>query len=539
MADSTAPLAGVRDHRELDARTRGHHHPPRRPRRRGHQGRVAAGRLHPRDDLADRRGRVADAPPHQPGQAVDRARPAHARGRRDLPRPRAGRRRRDRGHAPRRPRAPRPRLRAAPRGQPAHRLLHDLGLRHDRPLQGHAEPRHRLRRVGRPGEARGRPRTASPPSPSTRRSASTPGRCSAPSASSPASSGPRHRARAAGSRSPRADAAAAMDWLRSETWKAYERPESEVTGNKSDGCERRAPGTAGMRDGVRYQFYESSDGVRPVPGVRAGVLGELLPRHRPRRPVRGPPGVASTPTTPSATSSCARSCATSSRQRTTAEWVALGRRGQHADRQRQHAQDPRRRPAVPGPLRRGSPRSRSAPTSCRRRSSSSTPSCRCRRKAPTVGQHTDEVLRRGPRLRRRQDRRAPRGRRPRLHRRTDAALGPRSLNPGAPPASWCGPRRHVALAGLAAGARRGVARPDCSLRRARVGCGSMPRLGSTSCRGGSTARTGCSRSCSPGSSGGSTTSRSTGARSPSRGSTPGGGWRPRTGRSRCGAWSSR
>ena len=56
------------------------------------------------------------------------------------------------------------------------------------------------------------------------------------------------------------DAAAAMDWLRSETWKAYERPESEVTGNKADGYERRAPGTAGMRDGVRYQFYETADG---------------------------------------------------------------------------------------------------------------------------------------------------------------------------------------------------------------------------------------------------------------------------------------
>jgi crotonobetainyl-CoA:carnitine CoA-transferase CaiB-like acyl-CoA transferase len=56
------------------------------------------------------------------------------------------------------------------------------------------------------------------------------------------------------------DAAAAMDWLRSETWKAYERPETEVTGNEADGFERRAPGTAGMRDGVRYQFYESADG---------------------------------------------------------------------------------------------------------------------------------------------------------------------------------------------------------------------------------------------------------------------------------------
>ena len=56
------------------------------------------------------------------------------------------------------------------------------------------------------------------------------------------------------------DAAAAMDWLRSETWKAYERPEAEVTGNRSDGYERRAPGTAGMRHGVRYQVYESKDG---------------------------------------------------------------------------------------------------------------------------------------------------------------------------------------------------------------------------------------------------------------------------------------
>lgn len=56
------------------------------------------------------------------------------------------------------------------------------------------------------------------------------------------------------------DAAAAMDWLRSETWKAYERPEDEVTGNASDGYERRAPGTAGMRNGVRYQFYASRDG---------------------------------------------------------------------------------------------------------------------------------------------------------------------------------------------------------------------------------------------------------------------------------------
>lgn len=57
-----------------------------------------------------------------------------------------------------------------------------------------------------------------------------------------------------------ADAAAAMDWLRSETYKAYERPESEVTGNKADDYERRAPGTGGMKEGVRYQMYDSADG---------------------------------------------------------------------------------------------------------------------------------------------------------------------------------------------------------------------------------------------------------------------------------------
>jgi crotonobetainyl-CoA:carnitine CoA-transferase CaiB-like acyl-CoA transferase len=56
------------------------------------------------------------------------------------------------------------------------------------------------------------------------------------------------------------DAAAAFDWLRSETWKAYERPESEVTGNEADDFERRAPGTAGMEDGVRYNFYETANG---------------------------------------------------------------------------------------------------------------------------------------------------------------------------------------------------------------------------------------------------------------------------------------
>jgi len=56
------------------------------------------------------------------------------------------------------------------------------------------------------------------------------------------------------------DAAAAMDWLRSETYRAYERPESEVTGNRTDGYRRREPGTGGMAGSVRYQIYRSADG---------------------------------------------------------------------------------------------------------------------------------------------------------------------------------------------------------------------------------------------------------------------------------------
>ena len=56
------------------------------------------------------------------------------------------------------------------------------------------------------------------------------------------------------------DAAAYFDWYRIETWKAYERPQSEVTGNASDNFERRDPGTAGMWPGVRYQVYAAADG---------------------------------------------------------------------------------------------------------------------------------------------------------------------------------------------------------------------------------------------------------------------------------------
>jgi len=56
------------------------------------------------------------------------------------------------------------------------------------------------------------------------------------------------------------DSAAAFDWYREETYRAYERPQSEVTGNASDDFVRREPAIAGMVGGVRYQVYASTDG---------------------------------------------------------------------------------------------------------------------------------------------------------------------------------------------------------------------------------------------------------------------------------------
>jgi len=57
------------------------------------------------------------------------------------------------------------------------------------------------------------------------------------------------------------DASAYFDWYRIETWKGYdERPEDEFHGNPTDDYERRAPGLGGMWEGVRYQYYESADG---------------------------------------------------------------------------------------------------------------------------------------------------------------------------------------------------------------------------------------------------------------------------------------
>ena len=111
----------------------------------------------PPDDVADRRGRLADAPAHQPGQAQRRARPAHRRGRRGVPRPRRA--------------TPTPSSRrCAPAGSTgaasASSELREVnprivfctisGYGMTGPYKRHAEPRHRVRHVGR---HRARPRS--------------------------------------------------------------------------------------------------------------------------------------------------------------------------------------------------------------------------------------------------------------------------------------------------------------------------------------------------------------------------------------------
>jgi crotonobetainyl-CoA:carnitine CoA-transferase CaiB-like acyl-CoA transferase len=56
------------------------------------------------------------------------------------------------------------------------------------------------------------------------------------------------------------DAAAFFDWYRIESYQSYRRPLDEVYGNKADNYERRAPGTKGMKEGVRYQVHPTKDG---------------------------------------------------------------------------------------------------------------------------------------------------------------------------------------------------------------------------------------------------------------------------------------
>jgi crotonobetainyl-CoA:carnitine CoA-transferase CaiB-like acyl-CoA transferase len=187
------------------------------------------------------------------------------------------------------------------------------------------------------------------------------------------------------------DAAAAMDWYRSESWKAYERPEDEVTGNASDNYVRRAPGTAGMRDGVRYQFYEASDGFVLLQASERefwenfcrGVGSTRAVRGQPRRQVRRPRGGQ-------------RGAAAELKEifltRTAKEWVDLGL---EINTPSSTSTPPRPWPTTRSsrPASRGSRPNATAPSSCPSPIKFLDTEVPVPTKAPTVGQHTDEVLR--------------------------------------------------------------------------------------------------------------------------------------------------
>jgi crotonobetainyl-CoA:carnitine CoA-transferase CaiB-like acyl-CoA transferase len=186
------------------------------------------------------------------------------------------------------------------------------------------------------------------------------------------------------------DAAAAMDWLRSETYRAYERPESEVTGNKADGYERRAPGTAGMRDGVRYQFYETSDGhvlfmaserefwENFCNGIGRPDLFEAHPGSKYADHARG-------------NEELRRELAAIFRERSTAEWLELGNRANTpiapVNTPKTLADDPQFQDRLPW-----IPKERVGNDQVPSPIKLIGEELPLPAKAPTAGQHTDEVL---------------------------------------------------------------------------------------------------------------------------------------------------
>jgi crotonobetainyl-CoA:carnitine CoA-transferase CaiB-like acyl-CoA transferase len=187
------------------------------------------------------------------------------------------------------------------------------------------------------------------------------------------------------------DAAAAMDWYRSETWKAYERPVTEVTGNKADDYERRAPGTAGMRHGVRYQIYASKDGFVLLQASErefwrnfcAGVgRDDLFARWPGAKFADHAPG----------NRELQAELRDIFRERTTAEWVAFG--GEHntpiapVNTPRTLADDPQFRHRLPF-----LPRERLGAEQLPSPIKLIDESLPVPTRAPTVGEHTEQVLR--------------------------------------------------------------------------------------------------------------------------------------------------
>ena len=187
------------------------------------------------------------------------------------------------------------------------------------------------------------------------------------------------------------DAAAYFDWYRIETWKGYdERPDTEVTGNPTDDYERRAPGLGGMWEGVRYQYYEASDGYILFMASEQAFWKNFCEGVEPDGPLREVAGQAHRRPRPGqhrAAGDPARHLQDAHDQRVD----PVRRRAQHHDRPGQHAADGPRRSPVPGSVRWTTPEQTGIdellfplhvegeelpiPTM-----------------APTVGEHSDEVL---------------------------------------------------------------------------------------------------------------------------------------------------
>ena len=205
------------------------------------------------------------------------------------------------------------------------------------------------------------------------------------------------RARATGESSyidmAQSDAAAAMDWYRSETWRAYERPESEVTGNKADDYERRAPGTAGMVGGRALPgLRDRRRPARPLHGLRAGLLEELLRGRRPRRPLRALARLEvrrPRPGQPRAPARAARHLPHQDGRRSGSSSAAGSTRRSRRSTRPRRCSTTRSSPTAS----RSCPRRRWGRTNSSRRCTSSARSCRTRPRRPTVGQHTEDVLR--------------------------------------------------------------------------------------------------------------------------------------------------
>jgi crotonobetainyl-CoA:carnitine CoA-transferase CaiB-like acyl-CoA transferase len=163
-----------------------------------------------------------------------------------------------------------------------------------------------------------------------------------------------------------------------------------VTGNAADGYERRAPGTAGMRDGVRYQFYESADGYvlfmaserefweNFCRGVDRVDLFESHPGSQYADHARGDTALRD-------------ELAAIFRERTTAEWIELGDRVNTpiapVNTPRTLAEDPQFQDRMPW-----IPRERVGADQLPSPVKVLGEDLPLPDRAPTAGQHTDEVL---------------------------------------------------------------------------------------------------------------------------------------------------